>query len=48
MTYEAPEVVTLGEARTIIRSQGSASSEGCGCGGHFLFADGDDLNDDEE
>jgi hypothetical protein len=49
MKYEAPEVVTIGPARTMIRSQGSTSSEGCGCsGGHYLFADGDELNEDDE
>lgn len=46
MPYEAPEIVTLGEATAVIRSSGTKSSEGgCGCD-KFLFVPFE-LADDE-
>ena len=47
-TYEAPELITMGEATHIVRQGGTQNAEtGCGCG-HWLFFDGDPLNTDED
>jgi hypothetical protein len=47
-TYEAPELVTMGEATHIVRQDGRESAEStCGCG-YWLFFDGDPLNTDDD